>query len=296
MSDTPLDFQLRHDLRTAAGPVTMDVALRLESGSITALTGPSGVGKTTLLRLIAGLIKPHSGHIAFRQEVWLDSQKKIFLTPQQRQVGLVFQDYALFPHLSVRQNVAFGLKKTEDQNRVDELLREVELTQLADRRPHQLSGGQQQRVALARALVPRPRLLLLDEPLSALDRAMRQRLQDYLLEIHQKHQLTILLVTHDLGEIFRLADRVVELENGKIRRQGTPERVFAEAHAAADGPALYGEVLSCLIENDMATVQALVDQRIHKFRLPTNQAADLLPGRSFLLRYSVDAPVVEVLR
>ncbi len=274
----------------------MDVTLRLESGSITALTGPSGVGKTTLLRLIAGLVKPQSGRVTFGEEVWLDSEKKIFLTPQQRQVGLVFQDYALFPHLSVRQNVAFSLKKGEDQSHVDELLREVELTQLADRRPHQLSGGQQQRVALARALVLRPRLLLLDEPLSALDRAMRQRLQDYLLEIHQKHQLTILLVTHDLGEIFRLADRVVEMENGKIKRQGMPEEVFAETHTPADGPAIYGEVISRLIENDIVTVQALVDQRIHKFRLPISQATDLLPGRSFLLRYAVDAQVVEVLR
>ncbi len=296
MSDTPLDLHLRHDLRTAAGPVTMDVALRLESGSITALTGPSGVGKTTLLRLIAGLVQPKSGRIAFGQEIWLDSEKSIFQSPQKRQAGLVFQDYALFPHLTIRKNVAFALKKGDDPSRVDELLREVELAQLAERRPHQLSGGQQQRVALARALAPRPRLLLLDEPLSALDRAMRQRLQDYLLEIHQKHQLTILLVTHDLGEIFRLADRVVEMENGKIKQQGTPEEVFAETYALADGPARYGKVLSCSVEGNTATVQALIDQRIHKFRLPVEQVADLSPGRSFLLRYSVDTPVVEVLR
>lgn len=296
MSDTPLDLQLRHDLRTAAGLVTMEVALRLESNSITALTGPSGVGKTTLLRLIAGLVKPKSGCIAFGPEVWLDSEKKIFLTPKQRQAGLVFQDYALFPHLTVRQNLAFALKKGEDQSRVDELLREVELTQLADRRPHQLSGGQQQRVALARALVPRPRLLLLDEPLSALDRAMRQRLQDYLLEIHRKYQLTILLVTHDLGEIFRLADRVVEMDEGKIVRKGTPGEVFTEAFAYAEGPALYGEVLSCKIENGLATVQAIIDQRIHRFRLPVDEAKDLSPGQSFLLRYSVDKPVVEMMR
>lgn len=296
MSDTPLDLQLYHSLRTAAGPVTMDVALRLESGSITALTGPSGVGKTTLLRLIAGLIKPQTGRITYGNEVWLDSEKKVFLSPQRRQVGLVFQDYALFPHLSVRQNVAFALEKNHDPSRVDELLREVELTQLADRRPHQLSGGQQQRVALARALAPRPRLLLLDEPLSALDRAMRQRLQDYLLKIHQHYKLTILLVTHDLGEIFRLADQVLEMETGKIRRSGTPEQVFVASYRPAEGPVLHGEVLSCHIEDEVATVQALIDERIHKFRLPIIQAVDLLPGRSFLLRYSVESPVVEVLR
>ena len=274
----------------------MDVALRLESGSITALTGPSGVGKTTLLRLIAGLIKPQTGRITYGKEIWLDSEKKVFLSPQRRQVGLVFQDYALFPHLSVRQNVAFALEKNHDPSRVDELLREVELTQLADRRPHQLSGGQQQRVALARALAPRPRLLLLDEPLSALDRAMRQRLQDYLLKIHQHYKLTILLVTHDLGEIFRLADQVLEMETGKIRRSGTPEQVFVASYSPSEGPVLHGEVLSCHIEDEVATVQALIDERIHKFRLPIIQAVDLLPGRSFLLRYSVESPVVEVLR
>ena len=274
----------------------MDVSLRLESGSITALTGPSGVGKTTLLRLIAGLVKPQSGKIAFGQEIWLDSERHVFQSPQQRRVGLVFQDYALFPHLSVRQNVAFSLKKGEDQGRVDELLREVELTQLADRRPHQLSGGQQQRVALARALLPNPQLLLLDEPLSALDRAMRLRLQDFLLEIHRRYQLTILLVTHDLGEIFRLADQVVEIEKGKIKNMGTPEQVFTGAYEPFLGPVLCGEILSCTIEKDLATVQALIDQRIHKFRLPAAEATNLVAGDPFILRYSADKPVVEKVR
>lgn len=274
----------------------MEVALRIEVGTITALTGPSGAGKTTLLRLIAGLVKPESGRIQFGDDVWLDSKKKVFQSPQQRRTGLVFQDYALFPHLTVRQNVAFGLDKGDDTARVDELLHEVELTQLADRKPHQLSGGQQQRVALARALVRRPRLLLLDEPLSALDRSMRQRLQDYLLNLHQSHQLTILLVTHDLAEIFRLADQVVEMDEGKVTRQGTPREVFAQTYPLAEGPTLYGEVLSCEASGDQVTVQALIDQRIHTLRLPAAQAADLQPGRSFLLRYSIEAPVVEVLR
>lgn len=296
MPATPLDIHLRQPLKTATGPITMEVALRIEVGTITALTGPSGAGKTTLLRLIAGLVKPESGRIQFGDDVWLDSKKKVFQSPQQRRTGLVFQDYALFPHLTVRQNVAFGLDKGDDTARVDELLHEVELTQLADRKPHQLSGGQQQRVALARALVRRPRLLLLDEPLSALDRSMRQRLQDYLLNLHQSHQLTILLVTHDLAEIFRLADQVVEMDEGKVTRQGTPREVFAQTYPLAEGPTLYGEVLSCEASGDQVTVQALIDQRIHTLRLPAAQAADLQPGRSFLLRYSIEAPVVEVLR
>ena len=125
---------------------------------------------------------------------------------------------------------------------------------------------------------------------------MRQRLQDYLLRLHERYQLTILLVTHDLAEIFRLADRVVELADGLITRQGTPEEVFARVHPTYQGPALYGEVLSCHPEGEYVQVQALIDQRIHKFRLPAERASDLLPGRSFLLRYSVEAPIIELIR
>ena len=283
-------------MRTVAGTVALDLSLRIEAGAITVLTGPSGAGKTTLLRLIAGLVKPQAGRIAFGKEVWLDTQDSVFLTPQQRKAGLVFQDYALFPHLTVRQNLTFALKKGEDPTRVDELLREVELTQLADQKPHRLSGGQQQRVALARALVLQPRLLLLDEPLSALDRSMRHRLQGYLASLHQRYQLTVVLVTHDLAEIFRLADQVVELDAGKIIRQGTPGEVFASSYPAADGPALYGEVLTCTVEGGQALVQALIDQRIHTLRLPVSQAVDLPPGSSFLLHYAMDAPVVKVIR
>lgn len=274
----------------------MDVQLSVKAGTIVALTGPSGAGKTTLLRLIAGLIKPLTGHIAFGENVWLDTAQRIFVSPQERKAGLVFQDYALFPHLTVQQNIAFGLDKGEDGGRVKELLNEIELAQLAHQKPHQLSGGQQQRVALARALVRHPRLLLLDEPLSALDRSMRQRLQDFIIRLHHRYQLTILVVTHDLAEIFRLADQVIELEDGKIMRQGSPEEVFAKIQPLSEGPALYGEVLSCRPEGDFVQVQALIDQRIHKFRLPADRAIDLLPGRSFLLRYSVDSPIVDIIR
>jgi molybdate transport system ATP-binding protein len=283
-------------MRTAAGVVSLDVSIQIETGAITVLTGPSGAGKTTLLRLLAGLVKPQSGRIALDKDVWLDTEKSIFQSPQQRKIGLVFQDYALFPHLTVRQNLAFALEKGIDPARVDALLHEVELTQLADQKPHQLSGGQKQRVALARALVQSPRLLLLDEPLSALDRSMRHRLQGYLLNLHQRYQLTVVLVTHDLSEIFRLADQVIELDEGKITRQGTPEAVFAGSFATADGPTLYGEVLTCVVEGDRALVQALIDQRIHTLNLPASRALDLVPGSSFLLRYTLNAPVVEAIR
>jgi molybdate transport system ATP-binding protein len=276
--------------------VALDLSLQIEAGAITVLTGPSGAGKTTLLRLIAGLVKPQAGRITCGNDVWVDTQKSIFLPPQQRKTGLVFQDYALFPHLTVRQNLAFALKKGENPARVDELLQEVELTQLANQKPHQLSGGQKQRVALARALVLQPRLLLLDEPLSALDRSMRHRLQGYLLSLQQRYQLTVVLVTHDLAEIFRLGNHIVELDEGKIVRQGAPAQVFVPSYPPADGPALYGEVLTCTLEGHEILIQALIHQRVHKLRLPASRAVDLRPGCSFLLHYVMDAAVVEVIR
>ncbi|TDB60009.1 sulfate/molybdate ABC transporter ATP-binding protein [Arundinibacter roseus] len=296
MSDTPLDIQVLHAMHTALGPMQLDLSLTLQSGSITALTGPSGAGKTTILRILAGLIKPQQGYIHWKNETWLDTKKGVWKSPQNRNTGLVFQDYALFPHLTIKQNIAFGLNPADDSTRVDDLLEEMELSQLAHQKPQQLSGGQQQRVALARALARRPPLLLLDEPLSALDRGMRQRMQDFLLEIHQKYQQTIVLVTHDPAEIFRMADQVVELEQGKIKTQGTPEAVFTSQYLPADGNALLAEVLSCHVEADGVTVKALIDQRIHTIRLSVGQAAELRPGSLFLLRYSLDSPQIMVVR
>nr|WP_221307484.1 ATP-binding cassette domain-containing protein [Rhabdobacter roseus] len=295
-----LDITLRHSLSTATGQVPLKVDFRVRAGQIVALTGPSGAGKTTLLRLLAGLVRPQVGIIKVGNETWLDTEKKIQVPPQQRRVGFVFQDYALFPHLTVRQNLTFALEKGQNPAVVDELLSQTELGQLAHRKPAQLSGGQQQRVALARALVRQlaepsvagPRVLLLDEPLSALDRDMRLRLQELLLQWHRRYQLTIILVTHDLAELFRLADHVLVLEEGKLVREGSPAAVYAQA-AEAEGPGLYGEVLACRVEADHALVQALMQGAIHNLRLPRHLAESMTPGRAFWLRYSVEAPIVE---
>ncbi|MEJ7661517.1 MAG: ATP-binding cassette domain-containing protein [Hymenobacter sp.] len=165
-----LDFHLTKALHTAAGPRTLDVALALPPGELLAMTGPSGAGKTTLLRLLAGLDRPDAGFVRFGGQTWSDAAAGQWLLPQRRPLGFVFQDYALFPNMTVRENLAFVAENQADKKQlVSELLELLELTELANRRPALLSGGQQQRVALARALARRPRLLLLDEPLSALD-------------------------------------------------------------------------------------------------------------------------------
>ena len=215
-------------LHTARGPQLFDVAFEAKQGDILAISGPSGAGKTTLLRILAGLTTPESGHIQIGQETWLDTDQKINVPTRHRSIGFVFQDFALFPHMTVRKQLEFATPENAGTPVIDELLELMDLASLQHQRPALLSGGQQQRVAIARAIARKPRLLLLDEPLSALDDEMRHKLQDYILKARQRYQLTILLVSHHLPEIFRLADSVISLDQGRIVIQGHPAEVFPQ--------------------------------------------------------------------
>jgi molybdate transport system ATP-binding protein len=227
--------------RIAHTDFDLQIAATLPDGGLTALFGPSGAGKTTLLRLLAGLDHPDAGRIVVNGETWFDGRRA--MPPQQRRVGMVFQDYALFPHLSVQQNVAFGAARG-DAALIAELLEQTGLAPLAGRRPATLSGGQKQRVALARALASRPRLLLLDEPLSALDPLLRRQLQDMLGEMQQRFDLAVVLVSHDLAEVFRLADHVLHLERGRVRGFASPEALFLPPGGDRGRCQLHGEVLA----------------------------------------------------
>ncbi|WP_088562078.1 ABC transporter ATP-binding protein [Arboricoccus pini] len=200
------------------------VDLTITEGEFFAMLGPSGSGKTTCLRLIGGFEQPDSGHIV------IDGQRAEGLPPYRRPVNTVFQDYALFPHMSVGQNVAYGLKvrgqgRAERDREALDALRLVRLDGLADRRPSQLSGGQRQRVALARALVLHPKVLLLDEPLGALDLKLREEMQVELKSLQRRLGLTFVFVTHDQGEALSMADRVAVFDRGKVAQLGTPEDV-----------------------------------------------------------------------
>ncbi|MCF0073615.1 ABC transporter ATP-binding protein [Dyadobacter sp. CY261] len=291
MSNNLLDVHIRHTLHTAHGILPMEVDFSLARGSIMALTGPSGAGKTTLLRLIAGLIHPENGRIAFEGDIWLDTASRVYTPPQIRHIGFVFQDYALFPHMTVRKNLLFALSENQSTQIVDALLEATGLTQLADRKPAQLSGGQQQRVALARALVRRPELLLMDEPFAALDPEMRYQLQDLLLKLHRDHNFTVILVTHDMGEIFRLADRVAIMETGKMTRFGMPSEVYLN-ETRQEGLLIYGEVLTCKRQGETLTVHAWIDGKIRQLNVPAHFETQMQPGVTFTLRY--DAASLDV--
>ena len=202
---------------------------QVAAAEILALLGPSGSGKTTLLRLIAGFEKPDAGTINIGDRAVVDAASGDWVAAENRGVGMVFQDYALFPHLTVAQNIGFGLhgtSKNDRQVRVDELLRLTELDGYAERYPHELSGGQQQRVALARALAPRPRVVLLDEPFNGLDPDLRPQMRREVARILRALGTAAVLVTHDQEEALGMADQVAVIRHGEIQQIGTPEEIY----------------------------------------------------------------------
>jgi iron(III) transport system ATP-binding protein len=235
-------------------------SLCVERGAVVALLGPSGCGKTTLLRLIAGFERPDAGTVEVAGR--LVAGGGTWVPPERRRVGMVFQDYALFPHLTVAENVGFGLPRHARSARVSELLATVGLAELGRRYPHELSGGQQQRVALARALAPSPELVLLDEPWSNVDPFLRETLRAEVSEIIRPLGVTVLLVTHDREDAFSLADRIALMRDGAVVQEGTSEELYfspvsrwaAEFVGAAN--VLKGHVVGGLVETSVGSFPA----------------------------------------
>ncbi len=282
-------------------PIFSEIDCEIGKGEFITLLGPSGCGKSTLLRCIAGLTGVNGGQII------LDGQDLVPLTPQKRGIGMVFQSYALFPNMNVAQNVAFGLrmqkvKGSEAEQRVKQVLELVELNDFAERYPHQLSGGQCQRVALARSLVTRPRLLLLDEPLSALDARIRKHLREQIRSIQQELGLTTIFVTHYQEEALVMSDRIVLMNAGKIVQSGNAESLYS-APVDAFAAGFIGNYN--LLDSDAASrlllrpinsrvairpeaiqigVQGAIEGQIHSHRLLGN-----------VIRYRIEARGVELL-
>ncbi len=215
-----IDIDIKKELHGADGNMLLDITLHIKKNEFIAISGESGSGKSTLLRVLAGL-EQSDGKIVVDDEVWLD--KNFSLAPQKRKIGFVFQDYALFSNMTILDNLLFVKK---DRELAKYLLDVTELSELKDRFPDSLSGGQKQRVSLCRALMNRPKLLLMDEPLSALDPAMRLKLQNEIVTLHREFNITTIMVSHDPSEIYRLANRVVVLNLGKIINIGSPKEIL----------------------------------------------------------------------
>jgi iron(III) transport system ATP-binding protein len=237
-----------------------ELSLTATPGEITALLGPSGCGKTTTLRLIAGLETPDEGSIQIEGRTVADDRK--FVAPEKRRVGIVFQDYALFPHLDVRGNIAYALPQDGQQGRLDRLLGLVGLTSIAERMPHELSGGQQQRVALARALASNPQAILLDEPFSSLDASLREQMRSEVRQILKEAGVTTVFVTHDQEEAMSIADRIAVMRDGRVVQSGTPEEVYGSpidrwtAEFLGEADVLPGIALGDEVECELGPINA----------------------------------------
>ncbi len=271
-----IHIKLRKKLKGSGGEFSLDIDIKLNKGEFATVFGKSGAGKTTILRMLAGLDRPESGLIKVNSDLWFDSEKGINLPPQKRKVGFVFQDYALFPNMTVEENILYGME-TPDSRYLKFLLETVKLEKLKDRKPDTLSGGQKQRVALARALARRPEILLLDEPLSALDIDTRKELQEELYKIHKELGLTTILISHDFSEVFRLSDRVFVLDKGKILKSGRPEEVFIQERISGKVK-FSGEIIDIKKEDVIFIVSVMVGNNIIRVVADRSEIENLSVG------------------
>lgn len=276
-----IDISISKKLRGAKGEFLLRIDHTFGANDFWAIFGESGIGKTTLMRLIAGLDTPDSGRIVVDGEVWFDSAFKVNLPPQKRRVGFVFQNYALFEHMSVLENLLFA-QAAKDEAKALKVLETMGLSDLIRRRPRDLSGGQRQRVALARAIVQEPKVLLLDEPLSALDAMTRTQLQDELRRTHEQFGLLSLMVSHDRSEVFKLADQVLWIKEGKIAKTGTPTEVFIPKNLSSKF-SFVGELLS-LSHYDVISVATVgIGENIVEVVLNPQEAHDYHIGQEVIV-------------
>ena len=258
------------------GEFWLDIELETDGAEFLVIFGPSGSGKTTLLRIIAGLERPDEGYIEVDGEIWYDSERRINLPPQKRDVGFVFQDYALFPNMSVFENIAYGMKR-KDKHKVMELLKLAKMEAFKDRRPDTLSGGQKQRVALLRAIAKEPKLLLLDEPLSALDRDLANLLREEIKLFQRKYKIPTLMVSHNIEDALSLADRILKIKNGKIIAYDSPKEIFS----SEESPyrlIFKGVILKKLCQETHCILSIAMDSEIVEITVPKKLVDKLNTG------------------
>ena len=280
-----ININIQKALHGANANMRLEINLNIQKGEFLALSGKSGSGKTTLLRILAGL-EEAQGRVRVGSSLWLENANS--LAVQQREIGFVFQDYALFENMSVEKNLLFV---SNDKKLAKHLLELTELFQLKDRYPNTLSGGQKQRVSICRALMKRPKILLLDEPLSALDATMRRKLQKELLTLHKEFQTTTIMVTHDPSEIYRLASRVVVLDNGKIIKDGVPKDVLLKTEGSQKF-SFSGELLEIKKVDVIFIAIVSIGQQIVEVVLSSNEAKTLQVGDTLTLSTKAFSPTI----
>lgn len=286
-----IDIAANKLLKSHSGQFQLDVDLKIASGSFMAIVGKSGAGKTSLLKILAGLLSPDGGTIRHNEKLWFDKKQKVNVAAQHRQVGFVFQDYALFPNMTVKENLIFVAGDRRKNNAVEEILESMEIQALANRKPASLSGGQQQRVALARALARKPSILLLDEPFASLDSETALILQDVVVRMHKQFCLTTVLVSHNASDIYRLADEVAMMEGGKISRHGQPHEVFH--HNEISGKVqLTGEVIKVVPADCVYVLYAACGNQVVKVIITKKEATALKPADKILISSKAFNPVV----
>lgn len=280
-----IDIDIKKELHGSQGAMNLDVNLNINNKDFIALTGLSGSGKTTLLRSLAGLEKAE-GIIKVDNEIWQD--EKEFLPVQKRKIGFVFQDYALFPNMTVIENLFFVNK---DKELANHLLKITDLEALANRLPNSLSGGQKQRVSLCRAMMNRPKLLLMDEPLSALDPNMRTKLQDEILQLHKEFETTTILVSHDPSEIYKLSNRVIVLKDGNVIDDGDAKSVLLKTSGSAKF-SFEGKLLD-IVKVDVIYIAIIaIGQQLVEVTITSNEAKELKVGQDIRVSTKAFAPTI----
>ncbi len=280
-----LHVEIEKKLHGSNGDMILDVNIEIAQGDFVALTGLSGSGKTTLLRVLAGL-EEADGTIKIGDKIWQD--KKNILSIQKREIGFVFQDYALFPNMSVEENLLFVKK---DKDLANHLLNITELSELKNRLPNTLSGGQKQRVSLCRAMMNRPKLLLMDEPLSALDPSMRMKLQNEILTLHKEFGTTTIMVSHDPSEIYRLSNRVIVLDQGKIINDGNPKEVLLKTRGSQKF-SFEGELLE-IIKVDVIFIAIIaIGQQLVEVVVSEDEVKDLEIGQKVNVSTKAFSPII----